>query len=109
MTRWHAFDMLVDSLDLPIRPACYAIYLNGSLRYIGQTANLRKRIAGHGIELARYSDSIMTKEWGQFKACTIKANFGVRYGDWAMRELRLIRRLQPDLNCVGSIRRRAAA
>lgn len=92
----------------PDKPACYAIYLEGQLSYVGQTANLRKRLAGHGVEISRYSDSYKTP-WGCFKLVVIKARFGTRFGDWAMRELRLIERLQPPLNCVGSIRKRALA
>lgn|SRR5579863_8856195 len=39
----------------------------------------------------------------------IKAHFGTRFGDWAMREVRLITYLRPRLNCVGSIRPRKNA
>lgn len=104
-SRWLSFDGGWP-MFAPDSPACYAIYLDGVLSYIGQTASLRKRLAGHKIDLCRYSEHI-NSTWGQFDKITIKAHFGVKFGDWAMRELRLIRRLQPPLNCVGSIKRRA--
>ena len=42
-TRWVLFDPSV-SFGVPILPACYAVYLDGDMRYVGQTMNLRKRL-----------------------------------------------------------------
>lgn len=94
--------------EAPLQPCCYAIYFDGVLGYVGQTSNLRKRLYAHKIGMARYSEGVMSV-WGGFDNITIKAHFGRRYGDWAMREVRLIKRLQPRFNCVGSTKRRAAA
>lgn len=106
-SRWVSLDAGFPMM-LPAKPACYVIYLDGVLSYVGQTNDLRKRIRAHGIDLARYSDGYDTP-WGQFDSVEIKARFGTVFGDWAMREARLIARLQPAMNCVGSTRRRGAA
>lgn len=106
-TRWVQLDPLTSAL--PSLPACYVVYLDGRLTYVGQTTNLRARLRrGHLINYARYSALIDTP-WGFCATVTVKARFADRYGDWAMRELRLIHRLQPSGNCVGSTRARRAA
>lgn len=107
-SQWETIDGENGPLGFPPLPACYVIYLDGVLSYIGQTTNLRKRIAGHKIDICRYSNHV-SSVWGQYRSIRVKVNFGTRYGDWAMRELRLIHRLQPRLNCVGSVKQRGAA
>jgi hypothetical protein len=104
-TKWVAFNGS-GCMYVPRKPACYAIYLDGVLSYIGQASDLAVRLSGHGIRQG-YGSSVMTK-WGPFKSVVIKARFGDRMGDWAMREIRLIHRLQPPLNCVGAARKRSA-
>lgn len=84
-------------------PCCYAIYLDGRLSYVGQTQNLRTRLKGYNFH--RVCRSIQTP-WGRYKSVVIKYRSSVRYGDWAMVELRLIRRLQPQFNCQGILRAR---
>lgn len=106
-SRWVSLDAGFPMM-FPAKPACYVIYLDGVLSYIGQTNDLRKRMAGHGIDICRYSEGFDTP-WGQYDDVVIKARFGSRFGDWAMREARLIARLQPPLNCVGSTRKRGTA
>ena len=103
-TRWVLFDPSV-SFGVPILPACYAVYLDGDMRYVGQTMNLRKRLQNHKIGLQRYSGGYQSP-WGDAKKIIVKARFGSKFGDWAMREMRLINRLQPAGNCLGSIRKR---
>lgn len=103
-TRWVKFDMSLDVL--PRKPACYVIYLDGDLAYVGQASDLSTRISAHGIRQG-YSNVVHTK-WGEFASVVVKARFGDQLGDWAMREIRLIHRLQPRLNCAGSIRKRGA-
>jgi len=78
--RWVRFGF---GSSLPPLPCCYCVYVDGQLVYIGQTNNLRERVAYHAGHC-------------KFPAgFGLKARFGDRYGDWAMRELRLIRRLSP--------------
>ena len=104
-SKWVVYDATTSLL--PRKPACYVIYLDGVMSYVGQTRDLSSRMSNHGIR-AGYGNSVFTK-WGQFKEVIIKARFGDKYGDWAMRELRLISRLQPSLNCVGSSKWRVVA
>lgn len=102
-SRWIKFETY---RLFPRKPACYAIYLDGELAYIGQASDLATRMSSHGIRQG-YSELVQTK-WGVFKSVIVKARFGDRIGDWAMREIRLIHRLQPRLNCVGSKRVRGS-
>lgn len=99
--RWREFDPLAH-VDLPLNmPAVYAIYIDGELVYIGQTANLRGRFQTHHLRPG-YARNIITP-WGDLPGSakiTAKAKPSRRYGDWAMIELRLIRRLRPRLNCT---------
>lgn len=103
-TRWISFDPATEVF--PRLPACYVIYLDGELSYVGQAADLAKRMSSHGIGCG-YGGSYLCK-WGAFKKIVVKVRFSTIYGDWAMRELRLIRRLQPPRNCVGSVRQRGS-
>lgn len=85
--RWYSFDPWVRG---PVAaPACYVIQVDGTTVYVGQTSNLRLRMSQHRAGLLKTLDR---------SKVTVKANHGRRYGDWAARELRLIRRLRPRLN-----------
>lgn len=72
---------------LPNYACCYCIFsADETLLYVGQTLNLKTRFYQH-------------KASGAFpKDAYIKIRCGDKYGDWAMREARLIRRLRPSLN-----------
>jgi len=102
-TKWFKYRPM--SLTIKPLPGCYVIYLDGALSYIGQSSNVRKRISNHRLRYG-YGAGVITP-WGQFSDCCIKVRYSTKYGDWAMRELRLIRKLRPCLNCVGSTRKRA--
>ena len=70
---------------IPAVAGCYAMYnCNGYIKYIGSTTNLRTRLHCHYRE---------AKPTG-----LVKISVSRKYGDWAMRELRLIRRLRPSHN-----------
>lgn len=83
--------------------ACYAIYGDGKLFYIGSTKNLNKRILQHksakSIRRKKSWESWVTI-WGTFKTILVKYRPAKVYGDWAMVELRLIKRLNPPGNRV---------
>lgn len=96
MSKWTT----TDELDLPSSPGVYAIYFDGELVYVGSSFDVRKRVLTHGINWSKYSHGIDTP-WGQRKALTIKYRRSDVYGDWAMHELRLIRRLKPRFNSIG--------
>jgi hypothetical protein len=93
-------------IEMTTGGGCYAIYCDKRLVYIGQAGNVRKRISSYRIQYG-YSSSIYTP-WGTCLNVVIKISKSRRYGDWAMKELRLIRRLKPVFNCVGGSRRRGA-
>lgn len=85
--------------DVPNLPAVYVIMLDSVAVYVGQSHYLRERINRHGIRRG-YAKNYHTP-WASFPdTCklTAKAKLSVRYGDWAMWELRLIRRLKPRFN-----------
>ena len=79
---------------------CYVFLFDGMVIYVGSTGNFRLRLSAHRSALLNDIDP---------ERLSIKIHRGHRYGDWLMREARLIRRLQPRLNCVGSVRPRRAA
>lgn len=66
-------------------PGVYAIYDPlGTLVYIGSSMNLRRRVA-------RYRCN-KNPDW------KLKVRYTKVVGEWAFREIRLIRRLSPELN-----------
>jgi excinuclease UvrABC nuclease subunit len=83
--------------ELPDTAGCYAIYCDGHLVYVGQSTNVRQRIAAHRIGRARYSNWFTTT-WGSFRSVVVKVRRSHRLGDWLMHEYRLIRRLNPTFN-----------
>jgi len=106
-SRWIRYAFERGAAGILNIPACYVIYLDGALSYIGQTCEMRKRLQTYRI-CNSDSDGIITP-WGIYRSVIIKIRYGTKYGDWAMREARLIYRIQPPLNCVGSIKKRVAA
>ena len=94
-TKWEIFD-LEKNLFFPTKPACYVFYLDGKPSYVGQASNLHKRILNHNIRLG-WGSSWITP-WGCFKNVFVKVRFSDKYGDWAMREMRLIKKLRPKFN-----------
>ncbi len=96
--KWVKFDP-IESWTLPSLPCCYVFYLDGIPSYVGQSNNLKRRILNHFLEPMRYSARIETP-WGNFREVFIKCKFPKKYGEWAMLELRLIRKLRPKFNKV---------
>lgn len=99
MYGWKSFDYLKGRFELPRVACCYAVYFDGVLSYIGSTHDLRNRFSGHAFRHS-YGKSFITP-WGEFDLplkITIKYSVSRRYGDWLMREARLIRRLKPVFN-----------
>jgi excinuclease UvrABC nuclease subunit len=85
-------------------PGCYVVYGDEALIYIGQASNVALRISNHRIKYG-YSSYILCP-WGSFRSVIIKVRYGVRYGDWLAREARLIAKIQPPFNCIGSTKPR---
>lgn len=76
-------------------PAVYAIYDGSKLVYIGSTTGLRYRLKAHRTGILR-----------KLQNPQIKYSFTKHYGDWLMREARLIRRLKPQFNSSRGIKER---
>ena len=96
---WLQLNYLESIRTIPIVACCYVIYFDGELKYIGSTNNLRNRFSGHAIRYGYWKDLITP--WRDFDLpveMIIKYAPSRRYGDWLMREARLIRRLQPAFN-----------
>lgn len=104
VTRWNTADP-TEYWKLPAIPAVYAVRVQGRVVYVGQTINLFRRFNAYQMRPA-WGEGTLTP-WGHAKGeVVVKFSPSRRYGDWAMRELRLIRRLRPIWNCVGSVRER---
>jgi len=91
----------------PRVPACYAIYLDGRLCYVGSTENLHVRLRGH-IPLPIGFPGRARTQWGEGQDLIVKFRPSRRFGDWLMIEARLIRRLKPFGNIRGTGTRRRA-
>lgn len=97
-TQWLTFYFDLELRDLESRPATYVVIGDGVVQYVGSTRNLRARMAGRlpvGHTTGRMEDWWVQSLWGDFKFLEFKVRYSTKYGDWAMRELRLIRRLRP--------------
>lgn len=95
---WREIDPY-DCRFLPNGGGCYAVYGEGGIIYIGQSSNLKVRLLSYRMR-PDYGDGYITP-WGNFSGFKLKIKPSRRYGDWAMRELRLIRRLRPRFNRAG--------
>lgn len=93
----------------PHAPGVYVVFGDGQLLYVGSSTDLYKRIVhGHCIGVRGYG-GLITTPWGKFKNVCIKCRVSKRYGDWAMREVRLIHRLNPPFNKAGKRKHGVAA
>jgi excinuclease UvrABC nuclease subunit len=109
MSTWVKYPFSQYFFRLPNTPAVYAIYIEHTLVYVGQTIDLRNRIAAYKFRYG-YANQVITP-WGDHKddsGVYIKFSTSRKYGDWAMRELRLIKRLQPQCNVIGTGKQRRA-
>jgi excinuclease UvrABC nuclease subunit len=85
---------------LPHCAGVYAVYIDGQLVYIGQSSDIANRIANHRFRFGYRKNVILP--WNGDVPDTSKISLKIkrskRFGDWAMWELRLIRRLKPIYN-----------
>lgn len=112
--RWRAATYDTPEWEsIPSAPGCYVVYADDRLIYVGSTHDLHQRITNHRFRYC-YSEFVITPWFPpgstnsgrqpipfNCRRLTVKYRPSVRYGDWAMVELRLIRRLQPLFNKVG--------
>lgn len=99
MSRWSK----VDFDSLPSAPGCYVILVDNLYLYVGASANIRQRLGSGRVQ--RHNGRLFTP-WGVCTSLVVKVKSSVRVGDWLMDEYRLIRKLRPVLNSVGSTNRR---
>ena len=99
MSKWQTFNLYPNKQELPIKSCVYGVYFDDDLVYIGQTKNLRNRFNEHRFRYS-YGKTIITP-WQEVDSdveISIKVRFSERYGDWAMWEIRLIRKINPLFN-----------
>lgn len=100
MSFWVSYN--IDNLsDIKPLPATYVIYSDKGLIYIGQASNAKLRLGSYKIRPASYSNGVFhsIKDPEVYsKHILVKVFYSRRMGDWAMREIRLIKRLKPLLN-----------
>lgn len=107
--RWVEYDLMQGG-RLPRFSGVYAVMFDGRLVYVGSSVDIANRFSEHKIRYG-YGANIITP-WCDLPATsrvTIKVRRSRIHGDWAMWELRLIRRLKPQFNrrSVGRMRRAA--
>lgn len=99
MSKWKKFGLFPKKGALPSKPCVYAVYFDDVLVYVGQSNSLSNRFSGHAFRFG-YGKNIHTpwEDLPQKTRIDIKAKFSERLGDWAMWEIRLIRKLKPIYN-----------
>jgi excinuclease UvrABC nuclease subunit len=103
MSRWLSYDLMhpdrIILNPMPTAPGVYAIHYDGRLVYIGSSVDVRNRFFLHNFRHS-YARSIHTP-WDDLPpetVITVKFKRSLRWGDWLMWEMRLIRKLQPPFN-----------
>jgi excinuclease UvrABC nuclease subunit len=104
---WRTVDLL-KPWELPQQAGVYAFLKEGRVIYIGSTVNIRDRFRSYGAARRRFDyDYDRATHFEEYRlpdrmvGVVVKVSVSRRYGDWLMRELRLIRRLNPDWNSKG--------
>jgi predicted GIY-YIG superfamily endonuclease len=94
--RWITFEF-EDPAHLPHVTCCYVVISpeRGPV-YVGQTVNLRTRFKQHGFRWE--NNAWESHKRGTWTGLVFKRRVVQRFGDWAMHERRLIRRLRPIFN-----------
>lgn len=102
-SRWEEFDPSWHNSVKP-SPGCYVLSVCGEVIYIGQSFNVRKRMARHGFaeRTSPTGERYVATPWGNLRGSLDgKVRYSRRFGDHLMIEARLIERLQPRLNRKG--------
>ena len=103
-SKWISHDPICE-VCYPGRAGCYVIYGDGRLLYVGQSSNVRSRLAIHRKRWQWRHGPIVTN-WGTFSSMLVKVRYSEKSGDWLMREYRLINRLKPPMNSAGTGKKR---
>lgn len=96
--RWQMVFPVLSRIDHA--PGCYAIYIDDELVYLGQSVNLHLRFRRWGM--CRRQGAFHETPWGlvPIGKFRVKVAYSRKCGDWAMREVRLVRRLRPKFNNI---------
>jgi excinuclease UvrABC nuclease subunit len=95
--RWEQYDLMQDRL--PRFAGVYAVFFDGDLVYVGSSTDIANRFSEHKVRFG-YAKNIVTP-WAvvpDSTRVTLKVRRSRIRGDWAMWEIRLIFRLQPQFN-----------
>ncbi len=106
MSRWNRIEYSEEyacCFDVLDKPGVYTVYGDNRIIYIGQSSSIKKRFTSYQIRLIleEYPNKIYSYKrspWGTFEDLFIKVSYSKKFGDWAMRELRLIKKLNPPFN-----------
>lgn len=98
--RWQQIK-IGDGTRLRNDPGVYVIFGDGAVVYVGSSTHVAGRLKEHGL---RRCHSGVTTPWGTFECVLVKVAYTRRFGDWLMREARLIHRLNPTGNTIGTRR-----
>jgi excinuclease UvrABC nuclease subunit len=99
-SKWVKYDFDHSFPYISRHPGVYVIYGDGKIIYIGQSFDVKSRITNHKIRCG-FSNNIFTP-WGFYRDIKIKVKYAAKYGDWAMNELRLIKKIKPPFNQTGA-------
>lgn len=81
------------------QPCVYCVKIDGIVVYVGSTRRFRSRFYEHKFRYGYWKNIILP--WCDIslgQELSVKIKKSVRYGDWAMDEIRLIRKLRPVFN-----------
>lgn len=91
--------------DIPAGPGVYVFIRDGRVVYVGQSVSLRARLTNYRptyLGPPNYGEAAIGWKYHPIqRGCVLKISESKRWGDWLMRELRLIRRLKPEHNSYG--------
>ncbi len=93
-SRWQRVSFKPESI--PEIPACYVLLSGKRVLYVGSAVKLFTRLVhGHKLQDGSigYRNGICDPQ-----SLTVAYRPSVKFGDWAMVEIRLIRRLRPLIN-----------
>lgn len=95
MSHWQTTNNVNAYTRFPAAAAVYVVYVDSSLYYVGSTNNLDVRMRSSWCR--KDKDPHMREA-----TIDIKFSLSIKYGDWLMKEARLIQRLGPRANVINN-------
>ena len=99
-SRWVRLSK-VEAHHIPELSACYVVFSGKKVLYVGSATKLYSRLV-HGHRILDGTIGYR-KDACNPKKITVAYRPSVKLGDWAMVEIRLIKRLKPSLNGIGPV------